>query len=115
MFIVTHRSVRREPSTPEAAGGAASTGSTLRARVAGRVQGVGYRFFVYGTARRLGLTGSVRNLAGGQVEVVARGSRVALEELVRELHQGSRMSRVDEVHVEWGVVVPESVEFIIGF
>lgn len=114
MDNVTHRSVRREPATPEAAGGGSGSG-TLRARVEGRVQGVGFRFFVYGTARRLGLTGQVRNLAGGQVEVVARGSRAALEELVRELHQGSRMSRVDEVHVEWGVVVPESVEFIIGF
>lgn len=89
--------------------------TTLHATVAGRVQGVGFRFFVLGTARRLGLQGSVRNLGNGQVEVRARGAEAALRELVGALHEGPPFSGVEHVEVTWGAAVPETAEFSIGF
>ena len=57
--------------------------ASLRAVVRGRVQGVGYRDFVYMRARFLGLCGYVRNLPGMRsVEVVAEGERESLEQLL---------------------------------
>ena len=77
--------------------------AALRAVVRGRVQGVGFRQFVEWRARRLGLTGWVRNLPdGASVEVAAEGPRTALEELLRALREGPRLSRVDAVEAEWG-------------
>ncbi len=67
--------------------------------VSGRVQGVCYRMATVEQARRLGLTGWVRNLADGRVEVYACGSRAALDTLQAWLHQGPPMARVDSVGV----------------
>lgn len=68
-------------------------------RVTGRVQGVGFRWFVRKTAAELGLPGSVRNAADGSVEVVAEGTEEALAHLERELRQGPPAARVDAVEV----------------
>ncbi len=65
--------------------------------VQGRVQGVGFRWFVHREAAELGLRGTVRNTDRGEVEVVAAGSAEALAELRAELRKGSRGSRVDAV------------------
>lgn len=65
--------------------------------VRGRVQGVGFRWFVHREAAELGLRGSVRNTGDGAVEVVAAGEPESIAELRRELHKGSRGSRVDRV------------------
>ena len=65
--------------------------------VKGRVQGVGFRWFVHREAGALGLKGWVRNTEDGHVEVVAAGSGEDLAELSKALHQGSRGSRVDSV------------------
>ena len=73
----------------------------FHATITGRVQGVGFRFFVQGRAARLGLAGFVRNLPGGGVEVQAGGGRKALESLLADLHTGPGMSRVDHVDVIW--------------
>lgn len=51
----------------------------------GRVQGVGFRYRAYITARSLGLTGYVRNLADGTVELEAQGEEEAIEKLVESL------------------------------
>jgi acylphosphatase len=56
--------------------------------VRGRVQGVGFRWFVRETARGLDLTGWVRNMANGSVEVEADGSEAAVEQLRRALARG---------------------------
>ncbi len=59
---------------------------------------VGFRYFVLGHAERLGLTGWVRNGAGGQiVEVVAEGDEAALDELEAALQQGPPGAIVDSV------------------
>lgn len=73
----------------------------FRARVSGRVQGVGFRFFVEREASRLGLRGWVRNLAGGDVEVVAHGPRERLDELLARLREGPPLSWIDNVAVDW--------------
>ncbi len=65
--------------------------------IRGRVQGVGFRWFVHREAAELGLRGTVRNTDGGEVEVVAAGDAESLAELRAELRKGSRGSRVDAV------------------
>jgi acylphosphatase len=76
---------------------------SLRALVRGRVQGVGFRAFVVWKARELSLKGFARNLSDGTtVEVVAEGSRVALETLLTSLREGPPMSYVKAVDVTWG-------------
>lgn len=65
--------------------------------IGGRVQGVGFRWFVLQQARRLGLTGRAENLPDGRVEVVARGHRKALDALDLALNQGPRLARVENV------------------
>lgn len=69
--------------------------------VSGKVQGVYYRKFTQENATRLGLVGFARNLPDGRVEVVAEGSRTALEELIRLLRQGPAFARVEDVDVRW--------------
>jgi acylphosphatase len=65
--------------------------------VRGRVQGVGFRWFVHREAAELGLRGWVRNLTTGEVELVAAGTPEEITELKAALHKGSRGSRVDAV------------------
>ena len=67
---------------------------TIRFHVTGRVQGVGFRWFVVKEARALGLAGYVRNLADGSVEVVAEGEAAALERLAAALAHGPAAARV---------------------
>lgn len=65
--------------------------------VSGRVQGVFFRAATEDTARRLGLTGWVRNLPDGSVELVACGDESKLKELERWLWQGPPRARVEQV------------------
>ncbi|MDW5267958.1 MULTISPECIES: acylphosphatase [Acidobacteriaceae] len=65
--------------------------------VKGRVQGVGFRWFVHREAAEIGLKGWVRNTDEGHVEIVAAGDTKDLAELKDALRKGSRGSRVDAV------------------
>ena len=70
----------------------------------GRVQGIYFRDFTRDHAQRLGLVGWVRNLPDGRtVEVLAEGSRSALEQLLVHLHQGPPGAYVACVDVEWDI------------
>jgi len=69
--------------------------------VRGRVQGVYFRASTQHEAHRLGVVGWVKNLPDGRVEIVAEGSREALEELVQWAHKGPRAAHVEHVDVEW--------------
>jgi acylphosphatase len=71
--------------------------------VHGRVQGVGFRYFVQDRASALGLTGYVRNAPDGRrVEVVAEGPRPALQRLLEALRQGPPGAYVERVVPAWG-------------
>ena len=65
--------------------------------VRGQVQGVGYRYFALGVAENLGVTGFVRNLPSGEVEIHAEADEVTLDLFKQELERGPRMARVTEV------------------
>lgn len=82
-------------------------------RVRGQVQGVGFRWWTRSHARDLGLTGSVRNLEDGSVEVRARGSEEALDSLRALLRQGPPHARVTRVEEE-AAPVPEADSFEIA-
>ena len=71
--------------------------ATQRIFVSGRVQGVGYRDWVVRTAQRNGLTGYVRNLKDGRVEIFAAGEEGALQTLVEGCREGPSLARVDNV------------------
>ncbi len=75
--------------------------NTLFIRVSGVVQGVGYRYFIMQVARRLGLTGYVKNLYTGEVEIVAEGDSSALNQLIEEAKVGPASSDVRDMHIEW--------------
>ncbi len=69
--------------------------------VKGLVQGVGFRYFVYGVAVKLSLNGFTRNVYNGDVEIEVEGNRFAIESLIKEVKVGPRMSRVTDVVIEW--------------
>lgn len=73
----------------------------LVAEVHGHVQGVGFRYFTRGVARKLNLRGFVRNDPDGVVTVVAEGPREALDALLDALHDGPELAEVDEVSAQW--------------
>ncbi len=71
---------------------------TRRYLISGRVQGVGFRWFVEREAALIGVTGWVRNCENGDVEVMATGNGEQHSSLRRKLRQGPRAARVDGVH-----------------
>jgi acylphosphatase len=73
----------------------------LEARVKGRVQGVGFRYFVIMWAEHLRLTGWVANEQDGSVSCAAEGPREDLERLLEKLEEGPASSIVDYVAVDW--------------
>ena len=83
----------------------------IRVVMQGRVQGVGFRYFIQERAFELQLKGICRNLRNGDIEVIAEGERGALEALLAALENGPRMANVEKVHAVW---LPATNEFI-GF
>jgi len=65
--------------------------------IVGRVQGVGYRWWAVGQAQRLGLTGWVRNLTDGTVEILAIGDQGAIDRLAEACRSGPPRARVEDV------------------
>jgi len=80
----------------------------LHALVTGRVQGVGFRYFVQANASQLNLTGWVRNRWNGGVEVLAEGAQPELEKLLQAIGRGPRAGTTRDVQFEWH---PGSGEF----
>ncbi|PST45633.1 acylphosphatase [Bifidobacterium callitrichos] len=83
----------------------------IHATVSGLVQGVGYRYFAYRAARAAGVTGWVRNLWSGDVEVEAQGSRSAVAAFISQLKVGPRWGHVDRVVVDEIDVYPHEPDF----
>jgi acylphosphatase len=83
----------------------------LSARITGRVQGVGFRNFTRGRARRLEVTGWVRNERDGSVRLEAEGDRETLDALVEAVQHGPRTARVENVEVDWSDATDEFETF----
>jgi len=75
----------------------------IRARVIveGQVQGVYFRSYILEKAKKLNLTGFVRNLVDGRVEIIIEGKRGDVKTLVDWCHKGPPSARVSEVKVDW--------------
>ena len=73
-----------------------------RATISGHVQGVFFRDATRRLAMELGVTGWVRNLPDGRVEVLAEGSEAAVRRLVAWCHDGPDDAHVQDVAVTWG-------------
>jgi acylphosphatase len=85
----------------------------LRIRLRGRVQGVGFRWFARRAAQDLDLTGRVRNLPDGRVEVEAAGAPERLDAFRERLRQGPPGSRVAGLEEEELPFVPAWEGFVI--
>ncbi|MBN1485030.1 MAG: acylphosphatase [Chloroflexia bacterium] len=83
--------------------------------IRGRVQGVSFRYYTRRQARALGLSGWVKNLPDGRVEVVAEGDEAVLQELVDWCHQGPPAAHVAQVQVRWESYVGGLSEFGIAW
>ncbi len=87
----------------------------LHVLIEGRVQGVGFRYFVLEKANNLGVTGWVRNTFQGQVEVMAEGSRATLDKLLMHIRQGPPSSLVTEALPKWENATGEFKRFDVKF
>lgn len=89
--------------------------TSLRLLISGRVQGVGYRAWLVGEARRLGVAGWVRNLVDGRVEALLTGEPATLERLASACTDGptfAAVSRIDRVATTIG---PDEMAQTAGF
>jgi acylphosphatase len=75
---------------------------SLEVRVAGRVQGVGFRYFAHDVARRLQIVGYVANQRDGSVRTYAEGPRGILESFLQLIERGPAGAHVREVRSHWG-------------
>lgn len=73
--------------------------TAYRCVVTGRVQGVGFRYWVAAIAGELGLEGWVRNLPDGTVELMIQGDESVVEAMVERIGQGPSQARVEGVSV----------------
>jgi acylphosphatase len=83
--------------------------------VSGMVQGVGYRYFVMKLARRMELTGWVKNLPSGEVEIEVEGPRGLVEALIKELRTGNAWAVVRNIEVTWEKYRGKYTGFDIAF
>ncbi len=77
---------------------------SLHLIVSGRVQGVGFRFFTQEKARILGITGYVKNLANGDVEIYAEGEELNIAKFFQQAKKGPSFSRVIDTQTEWNKI-----------
>ena len=89
--------------------------SRVRLLIAGRVQGVGFRYATQRQAESSALDGWVRNLADGRVEVVAEGPRAAVQALVDWCGSGPRYAAVHAVNAAWETPSDEPVGFRVRY
>ena len=83
--------------------------------VSGMVQGVGYRYFVTKIARRMELTGWVKNLASGEVEIEVEGPRGLIETMIKELKTGNSWAVVRNMDVRFEKYQGKYTGFDIAF
>lgn len=87
----------------------------LHAIISGKVQGVNFRHYAKLTADQHGVTGWVRNLPDGSVEVIAEGTSTQIDPFLHFLNHGPAQARVDSVHTEWLPATGEFESFEISY
>jgi|UniRef100_A0A7C4YFQ5 acylphosphatase len=87
----------------------------INAIVKGYVQGVGYRFFTERKAKEYGITGWVKNLRDGNVQVVAEGERSIIEEFIKDLKVGPHSASVTDIEIKWEKYTGEFKDFEVRF
>ncbi|MEO8377318.1 MAG: acylphosphatase, partial [Candidatus Sumerlaeota bacterium] len=85
----------------------------FHATIKGRVQRVGYRVFTREAAMRFRITGWVKNLTNGQVQVFAEGEEIMLTEFLTELYRGPVLSHVQDIELDWQNSEKQHEEFAI--
>ena len=89
---------------------------SLHLHVSGRVQMVGFRYFTANQASRYGVTGRVRNLYDGRVEIRAEGTKQALTMFLEDIRMGPRSAHVENVVEQWEEISsPRYEEFGVSF
>ena len=74
---------------------------TVNMTISGKVQGVGFRYFVLRQAQELSINGWVSNKPNGDVEAFAQGEKADLERFIAKVKEGPSFSRVDDVNLNW--------------
>ena len=74
---------------------------TVNMKITGKVQGVGFRYFVLQQAQELGIKGWVSNKPNGDVEALAQGDKEDLDQFIAKVKQGPAFSRVDDLILNW--------------
>jgi acylphosphatase len=92
-----------------------SARTRLEAVIHGHVQGVSFRYYTMQRARKLALTGYVRNKADGTVQVVAEGHRPDVEELLSFLRAGPHSALVTDVDTHWAAPAGEFDRFEVRY
>lgn len=92
-----------------------SENARSRITVSGLVQGVFFRGNTVEQAVSLNLTGWVRNLENGDVEIVAEGEKEKIDKLIGWCHAGPSMARIDSVTVAWEKHRGEFTEFTVEY
>lgn len=81
--------------------------------ISGYVQGVGYRQFVKNTAKKLGLTGWVKNSTDGRVEVLLQGEKENIEKIGELLRKGSMLAEVKDMQIKWENITENFSSFTV--
>ena len=81
--------------------------------ISGRVQGVFYRASCQDVAVKYGLSGWVKNLLGGEVEVLAQGDKNNLEKFIEWCKKGPPRAHVSNVQIEWQDIEEKLISFVI--
>ena len=86
---------------------------TVNMKITGKVQGVGFRYFVLRQAQELGITGWVSNKSNGDVEALAQGDKEDLDQFIAKVKQGPSFSRVEDVSLNWLIEAEQYFSFEI--
>ena len=84
---------------------------TVALTIKGRVQGVGFRYYVQEKANYLSISGWVRNRYDGSVEIMAQGSSDQIRQLLDAIRIGPSRSMVTDVKFNWEMNIPEYSQF----
>ncbi len=88
---------------------------TRHIRIHGKVQGVGYRFYVTRVARRLDLKGWIRNLRDGSVESMVEGEKEKIDEWIDDVREGPRYAEITKIDQETRSFTGQLSDFDVQF